>query len=281
MIHTTGSTVVPDAQLRAPTRSPGGLRGELGVCPPVAWQLFLRRLQAGYRQSVLGYLWLLLPPLATAGVWVALSRARVLQFGRTEIPYPLYVLTGTILWQLFVDALNAPLQRLTTSRPILTKTRIPHEAILLAGLFDVLFGFAVRMAVLVPVLAWYRVGVSASLLLVPLGIASLVTLGFALGLLLTPAGMLYTDVSRGLTLVTGLGFFLTPILYPLPLSGPASTLRALNPVTPLLVSTRGWLTGGAAAPADGFAAVLCMAVAALALGWWGYRLARPHLVARL
>ncbi|HEY0153591.1 MAG TPA: hypothetical protein VGB92_16400 [Longimicrobium sp.] len=275
------STTVRDAVLRAPSHSVDGLRGEMAVAWRVGWQLFRKGLQAGYRQSLLGYLWLLLPPLATAGVWIALSRTRVLQVGRTEIPYPLFVLSGTVLWQLFVDSLNAPLRSLTASRAILTKTRIPHEAVLIAGVLEALFGFAVRLAVLLPVLAWYGVGISASLLLFPLGVFSLVILGFGIGLALAPTGMLYTDVSRGLTLAAGLGYFLTPIVYPLPASGPATALGVLNPVAPLLVATRGWLTGGALLPPRGFGIVAALSAGVFALAWWGYRAARPHLVSRL
>ncbi|MBV9773019.1 MAG: ABC transporter permease [Gemmatimonadetes bacterium] len=270
-----------DSQLHSPGSFAAGIGADARVSPPVAWQLFLRRLQSEHRRSLLGYLWLLLPPLATTGAWVALNAARVLTVGRTDLPYPLYVLTGTVLWQLFVDALNAPLQRLTASRAILTKSRIPHEAFLLAGVLDVLFNFAVRLLVLVPVLAWFGVRPAASMLLAPLGVGALLLLGFALGLLLAPVGLLYPDVPRGLTLATGIWFFLTPVLYPLPVTGGASVLRVANPVSPLLTTARGWLTGGAAAPAPGFVAVVAASLAALAVGWSCYRLARPHLVSRL
>lgn len=41
-------------------------------------------------------------------------------------------------------------------RNILAKSRVPHEAFLLAGLFEVLFNFAVRAAVALPVFLWLR-----------------------------------------------------------------------------------------------------------------------------
>ncbi|HEU0077798.1 MAG TPA: hypothetical protein VFQ76_09145, partial [Longimicrobiaceae bacterium] len=203
-----------ESQLRSPGAFAAGIRSDLRVAPSVAWQLFVRRLQAGYRQSWLGYLWLLLPPLATSGAWVYLNSARILDVGRTDLPYPVYVLTGTLLWQVFADALGAPLQQLTAARAILTKSRIPHEAMLLAGVVEVGFNFLVRLAVLVPVLLWFGVRWSPSLLLAPLGVAALLLLGFSIGLLLAPVGLLYQDVSRGLVLATGIWFFLTPVIYP-------------------------------------------------------------------
>jgi lipopolysaccharide transport system permease protein len=274
-------TYSAEPQLRAGGSFAAETWRDLSVAGPVAWQLFVRRLQAGYRRSLLGYLWLVLPPLATTGVWVALNAAQVLRVGGTRVPYPLFVLAGTVLWQLFVDALNAPLAQLSGSRAILGKSRIPHEAFLLAGAIEVLFNFAVRALVLLPVFAWFGGAPAASLLLAPAGVAALLLLGFAAGLLLAPLGLLYADVARALTLATGVLFFLTPVLYPLPAAGPAAVLRVANPVAPLLSTTREWLTGGAPAPAAGFVPVVAASLVALAMGWLCYRLARPHLISRL
>ena len=206
-----------DSQLRAPGRFAAGLWADLRVAPPLAWRLFVHGLRARYRQSWLGYLWLLLPPLATTLTWVYLNRAGVLDVGETVgVPYPVYVLTGTLLWQVFAEALHSPLQQLGAARRILTKSRMPHEALLLAGLVEVLFNFAVRLVVLVPVLVWFGTRPGAALLVAPLGVLALLVAGFTLGLLLTPAGLLYQDVSRGLTLAAGFWFFLTPVIYPPP-----------------------------------------------------------------
>ena len=270
-----------EPQLRTPGRLVSDLWSDLRVAPSVAWRLFLHGLRAGYRQSRLGYAWLLLPPLATTATWVYLNSIRVLDVGPTETPYTVYVLTGTVLWQVFAEALQSPLQQLTAARSILTKSRTPHEALLLAGLFEVLFNLAVRAFVLLPVYVWFGPVWSLSMLLVPLGVAALLLLGFSAGLLLAPAGLLYKDVARGLSLLLGFWFFLTPVIYPPPTRGTASLLVSLNPVAPLLVTTRRWLTSGVVAPERGFAQVFALSLLMFAAGWLFYRLARPHLVARL
>lgn len=241
-----------------------------------AWQLFRCNLQARYRRSWLGYLWLLLPTVGTTLVWVYVQSKKIVDVGPTGVSYPLYVLTGIILWQVFVDALNAPLQQLAASKPLLTRSRVPHEALILAGAFEVVLNCAVRLVVLAPLLIAARTPVGSSLLLVPYGLTALLIFGLAIGLLLAPVGMLYDDVSRALLLVTGFLFFLTPIVYPTPSSG----ILLLNPVTPLLDTTRAWLLGGEAL-ADGFSIVMAVALAMLFLAWMFERLARPHMVARL
>lgn len=270
-----------DSQLHHPVRFARGLWSDLRVSPPVAWRLFLNNLQASYRQSRLGYFWLLLPPLATTATWVFLNSAKILDVGPTGSPYPVYVLTGTVLWQVFAEALLSPLQRLSSARNILTKSKVPHEALLLAGVMEVLFNFAVRFLVALPVVAWFGTPPHASALLAPLGVAALLLLGFSIGLLLAPIGLLYQDVSRGLSLIVGFWFFLTPVIYP-PNERWASSLPGmLNPVTPLLLKTRAWITREAAPPEGGFLWVLCVSLICLCVAWVFYRLARPHLISRL
>ncbi|HEX2094153.1 MAG TPA: ABC transporter permease [Longimicrobiaceae bacterium] len=271
----TETVYTASSELHHPLRFLADAVGDLRRSPAVAWTLFRSNLQARYRRAWLGYLWLLLPTLGTAAIGVYLQSRRIVVTAPTEVPYPVYVLSGTILWQVFADALNVSLQHLTAGRQLITRSRVPHEALVLAGVLEVLLNCAVRLAVLAAVLVAFAVPVGATVLLVPFGIAGLVLLGLSLGLFAAPAGMLYDDVVRAMTLVTGFWFFLTPVVYRAPQEG----LLRFNPVTPLLDTTRGWLTSGGATP--GFATVAILAVAALVLAWLLYRLARPHLVARL
>lgn len=273
-----------ESQLRSPARFAAETWADLRVSPRLAWRLFLHSLRANYRRSWLGYLWLLAPPLATTATWVFLNAARVLDVGPTETPYTVHVLSGTMLWQVFADAINSPLQQLSNARAILTKSRAPHEALLLAGVIEVLFNFAVRLFVLLPVLVWFGPHLSltpAALVLAPFGVAALLLLGFALGLLLAPFGLLYQDVPRGLALAVGFWFFLTPVIYPWPPAGRAALLAKLNPVAPLLEATRGWLTTGRTESARGFLFVSALTLPVLLTAWLLQRLARPHIIARL
>lgn len=257
------------------------LWADLHVSPPVAWRLFARNMQARYRQSWLGYLWLLLPPIATTLTWVYLNAANILNVGQTSVPYPIYVLTGTLLWQVFVDAMNNPLQQLAASRDMMTKARIPHEALLLSGLIEVVFNFCVRLLILIVTLAWFQFPLTWTWLLMPLGVLSLLLLGLAIGLLLTPIGLLYQDVSRALGMAMGFWFFFTPVIYPPPTQWPISLLASLNPVAPLLITTRNWLTLSTPALAPGMIPVVIFAFLLLLLAWIQYRIAKPHLIARL
>jgi lipopolysaccharide transport system permease protein len=105
--------------------------------------------------------------------------------------------------------------------------------------------------------------------------------GFMIGLLVTPLGLLYGDVQQSLPITSTFLMLLTPVLYPVPASGLPARIAALNPLTPLVTTTRDWLTTGSADHVTGFVAVSAVTVTLLVLGWIAYRLALPHLIARL
>ncbi|HET8773305.1 MAG TPA: ABC transporter permease, partial [Thermoanaerobaculia bacterium] len=251
-----------DSELLHPARFTREAVSDLRRSFAPAWQLFRRNLQIRYRRSWLGYVWLLLPTVGTTLVWVYIQSRRIVDVAPTDVPYPVFVLAGTILWQVFVDALNAPLQQLTASRPLITRSRVPHEALILAGAFEVLLNCAMRLLVLGALLIGFRMPVGPAVLLVPAGIAALLLSGLALGLVAAPLGLLYDDVGRAIALVTGFLFFLTPVIYRAPSAG----ILRFNPITPLLDTTRAWLTSGAAR-SGGFALVTAASLAALLLGW--------------
>jgi len=225
----------------------------------LGWRLFVRNIRTQYRQSILGYFWAVIPPVVTTLVWVFLNATDIFQIGETDLPYPVYVLVGTLLWQGFVDALNSPFQQLTGSQSMLTKINFPREALILAGLGEVIFSFIIRLILVIVVLFIFRVGVSPMVLMAPMGIIALLVLGITLGLLLAPLAM----------------------LYPVPTSGPAALLARLNPVSPLLVTTREMLTHGAISQLTFFLFFMSLTFIGFIFSWIFFRLAMPHIIERL
>ena len=270
-----------ESQLRNPRQLAISIRHDLRKARLLAKRLFVHQLKAQYRRSLLGYGWLLLPPLATMLVWTYLRRTQLISVGQTTIPYPLFVLAGTMLWQLFVDALNAPLRQLQRAQATLTTINYPIEALLMSGVIEVLFNFMIRFLLLIAGILLAGVSLQATLLIAPLGMVALVILGTALGIWLAIPGLLYHDIGRGLAIITSLWFFVTPIIYPLPTHGGMAQIAHFNPVIPLLTTTRDWLLTGSVNSLSWFWGVTIISIFLLVAGWLILRLARPHLIARL
>jgi lipopolysaccharide transport system permease protein len=262
----------PESPLRQPAKFVRDMIADLLASRELAWRLFLRDLSAQYRNSVLGYVWVFLPPLVASLPFVYLNSTGVVRMGETPIPYAAYAMVGTIIWQTFVDALNSPLRTLNAARSMLTRINFPREAILLSGLMQVGFTFLVRLVLLIAVFGAFALEPAATAPLFFVGMLSVVGTGFMIGLLLTPVG---------LPIASTFLMLLTPVLYPVPASGFGAIVSALNPLTPLVTTTRDWLTTGHVAHLGGFILVSAVTVTFLVFGWVAYRLALPHLIARL
>lgn len=254
---------------------------DLRLSVGLAWQLARRDLKAQYRQSLFGYLWALLPPLLVAGSFIALKAGGVFSAGAISVAYGAYVITGTLLWQIFADAVVAPLRLVTASRDILVRVNFPREAIILAGVLTTFFGAVVRLVVIVPVLFYYQITPTIHIIFAAYGVLSLILAGTCVGLLVTPIGVLYRDVEKVLPSVLMLWMLLTPVAYPISTLGGETAWLAFNFISPLIEASRSWIIGGAPIPWLTVAEVNGGVLLALLAGWLLLRLAAPHLVARL
>lgn len=270
-----------ESSLRKPVQFVVGMFQDLWVAHELAWRLAVRDISAQYRQTALGMLWVFILPLGNALVWIFLQRSGVVAVGEASIPYPAYVFSGTILWSIFQDAVNAPLQQTTAARPILARINFPREALIVSGIHQALFNAVIKFAVLVPALAFFGILPGWDFLLLPFGIFALVLAGTAVGLFLTPIGMFYTDIGKALPLLMQLLMYLAPVVFVVPAVGWAATVFRLNPLTPLIRTARDWLTGMPVEHLGNFLAVNLFMIALLFVSWIIYRAAMPILVERM
>jgi lipopolysaccharide transport system permease protein len=271
----------PESSLARPRLLAAQMLRDLAASRGLAWRLALRDVRAQYRQTILGLFWAFLTPLMTAVTWIFLRRSGVVSVGDTGLPYPLYVFSGSILWAILVESLVAPLAQTVTATNILAKLSFPREAVVISGVLQVSFNAGIKIALLIPALIVAGIRPGWGLLAFPLGVLSLVLVGTAIGLLLTPVGMLFTDVRRAIPLVMGLVMFVTPVVFPMPASGWSRELFERNPLSPLILAARAWLTGGTPELFGYFLAVNAVAVVALLVGWVAYRLSIPIFIERL
>jgi lipopolysaccharide transport system permease protein len=271
----------PESPLRRPVRMLREMFHDLRASRELAWRLCVRDISAQYRQSMLGYVWAFVPPLVASLPFIYLRSQGIVGIKATTIPYAAYALIGTMIWQVFVDALNSPLKTVIAAKTMLAKINFPREAILLSGLGQVFFNFLIRLVLLVAVFAWFRIVPPSTAVLFPVGILALITIGFMIGVLLTPIGILYTDVTQLIPVLSVFLMLLTPVVYPPPQHGLAASIAGFNPLTPLVVATRDWVTIGQSSHMFGFWVVTGVAIVLLFSGWVLYRVALPHIVARI
>jgi lipopolysaccharide transport system permease protein len=271
----------PRSGLRSPLVMARQMWKDLLDSRELAWRLTVRDIRAQYRQSLLGILWAFLPPIATALIFVLLNSRKIINISETTIPYPAFAMFGTVLWQIFVESLNAPLKSVNKSKSMLTKIHFPREALILSAIEQTLFNICIKLLILIAIFIVFNISLTWGTLLCLPAILILMLLGLTFGLLLTPIGMLYTDVTQGLTIITGLWFFLTPVVYPALSGFPFSLLTLLNPVCPILTGARTLATEGILYNPVPFFWVTFIMLPVLIMAWVIYRLAMPILIERI
>ncbi len=271
----------PESQIRNPRVMLRTMFRDLWAGRELAWQLAVRDIKAQYRQTALGLLWAFILPLAHTLTWIFLNASGIVTVRETALPYPVYVFTGTMLWAIFMDAVNAPLQQTMAAKPMLAKINFPREALVVSGIYQTLFNGGIKIVLLLAVLAVMGIWPGWSLLWFPLGVLSLILAGTALGLLITPVGLLYTDVGKSLPLLLQFLMYLSPVVFAMPTSGIAALVYKLNPMTPLILNSRNWLTGLPSEYLGYFFLVNALVMGLLMLVWVVYRAAMPTLIERM
>jgi lipopolysaccharide transport system permease protein len=243
-------------------------------------QLAERDIKAQYRQSYLGIIWAFITPLATAAVWIVLNLTGTVNVTDTGVPYPVFAFVGTLLWSILTEAINSPTQSTNSAKNLLTKINFPKEALIISGIYKLLFNSSIKILLLVVLVFLFDIGFQWSLLLLPFTILGAVLFGTTIGLLLTPVSMLYRDIGK----IVGFGInflmYITPVVYPVPSGGLMKTVMELNPFTPIILTARDLVTGMSPDHLWYFFGVMLVSLPVFILAMVFYRISIPIIVER-
>lgn len=247
----------------------------------LAKRLFLRDKKAEYRQSIFGVLWAFITPLTNALVWIFLSASGAVDIKGTGIPYPLFVFIGTMLWSVFSESVNMPLVQTNTSKALISKINFPKEAILIAGFYKTMFNTSIKIGILIVALIFFKITFSFSLIGFLLGVIFLAIFGIAIGLFMTPIGMLYTDVGRAIPMILSFLMYLTPVVYKETRFKALQSFIDLNPLTPIINTIRNLATGGNFDNPIYLIIIFFFTLIIGFIGWIFYRISIPIIVERM
>jgi ABC-2 type transport system permease protein len=197
--------------------------------------LVSRDLKVKYADSVLGYLWSVLEPLAMAGVyWFVFTKLMTRQVGAD--PYIVFLLCGMLPWQWASASLRSSMKALSKDSKLVKSTNLPREIWVLRTVASKFVEFLYA----IPVLAFFALITQAELtwwvVFAPLACLIQTILLVGAGLMLAPLAVLYGDVERLMRIVMRLLFYFSPVIYGLHdvtdsgRLGPAGKLFILNPL---------------------------------------------------
>lgn len=247
----------------------------------LARQLAERDIKAQYRQSYLGVIWAFITPLATALVWIFLNGTGTIRLSDTGVPYPVYAFSGTLLWSIIKDAINSPMQSTNAAKGILSKINFPKEALIISGIYKLLFNSSIKILLLVIFVFVYGIGFHPSLLLLPFSILAAVFFGTTIGLFITPIGLLYKDVGKLITFSLQFLMYVTPVVYAIPKAGLMRTIMEWNPFTPIILTGRDLAVGITPEYLSYFLIIIAICIPLFFIALVFYRISIPILVERI
>jgi lipopolysaccharide transport system permease protein len=184
------------------------------------------------------------------------------------IPYPLFAYSGLLLWTFFSVAVSSGMNSLIGNTSLVTKVYFPRVFIPAAAVGAGLVDFAVGAVLLVPLAAYYGVGVTPKLLLLPAFVGLAALLALSAGMVTSALTVRYRDLRHALPFLLQLWMFASPVIYPVGVvPGRWRWLLAANPMTGVLEGFRASLTG---APFDWALVAVPLAAAPLLLAFAFY-----------
>ena len=175
-------------------------------------QLVNRDLAQRYKQSVLGYFWVILNPLAQMLV-MSFVFSHIFSQANLGVPYALFLFVALLPWTLFANSLTAATNSLVSNAGLLAKIYFPREILVLGSILAKVVDFAFSSLILVAMMIFYQQGISINILWVLVIFAIQFVFTYGLGLLFAAFNLFYRDMQYLLNLIILVWMYLTPIMY--------------------------------------------------------------------
>ena len=242
---TTRGASIPSPDMRDPARqaSPWETLGRLWELRESILFYTRREVAAQYKESVLGFLWVLIQPAASLAVYMMVRGLVFRQEGESLREMFIVIAAGVLIYRGFSSVVSESSALIRIRRQLVQRTIFPLEMIpvarSLAAMFDMAVGWILTLAVF-GALGW----LSPTSLLSPLLLLPLVVGVVGVSWLLAAAGVFLGDLKNVVPIVVHLLFFLTPVIYTVDMVPAAwRWLAWLNPLTSLIEAARAALLG--------------------------------------
>jgi homopolymeric O-antigen transport system permease protein len=202
-----------------------------------------RDLKVRYKQTAIGAGWAILQPFLTMLVFT-LFFGKLARIPSEGLPYPVFYYAGLLPWIYFAGAVTNATSTMVEHQRAITKIYFPRLLLPLSSVLSGLVDFAISFAILVAMMAYYRMAPGAAALLLPLFLLLAVATALAAGLWLSALNAIYRDIRYVVPFLVQFWLFASPVAYPSSLV-PARWrwLYGLNPMAGVIESFRWTLTG--------------------------------------
>jgi lipopolysaccharide transport system permease protein len=211
--------------------------------------LTARNVAVIYRQSFLGIGWALIRPVITALIFtIIFGRIAGFESQVQSTRYPLFVLTGLVIWNFFASSLASASESVVAQANVISKTYFPRLILPLSAIGVASVDFLVQLMLLLVFMVLSVSKPTIAILTLPLWFAAAAAVALASGLWLTALNVRFRDVKHAVPFLIQTMLYLTPVIYPASLIPPSwQWISGLNPMFCIVQGFR-WSLLGTEAP---------------------------------
>jgi lipopolysaccharide transport system permease protein len=238
----------PVQTIRPPSFSMWALGQHLGrliQCRDLLYTLTLHRISIRYKQSVLGYFWAVLHPVLLLLLYTIIF-SHLVTVPTHGVPYAIFAFSALLPWTYFSNGLSGATIGLPAHANLMSKVYFPREILPLSYVLAALLDFLIASVVLVVLMFYYGVRLTASALWVIPAMLTLTVLLTGLALFTSALQARFRDVGVALPLLLQVWMFATPVVYSR--ASVPQSLRPwydLNPLVAIMETFRSALLHGA------------------------------------
>jgi len=190
------------------------------------WMLAWRDIQVQYKQTFFGFAWAIIVPFVQIVVFTIFFGKllgvgdKIDEVAERQIPYPLFALSGQVIWNCFSSGVTGASNGLLANAAIVRKVYVPRLALPLAGLGKPTLDALIASVFLYVLAAWYAgvpdndVWLSYKLPLTIIFLAASLIPALAMGMIFAAITVFYRDLKLVLPFLLQILFYATPVIYP-------------------------------------------------------------------
>ena len=223
-----------------------------------------RELKRKYSRSYLGVLWSVLNPLFSMAV---MSAVFSVMFRRSIENFPIYLLTGNIIWGLFAGATNTSMTALVDNKQLLIKVKLPLQVFTLSRVYTSMMNFGYSFLAYLVFLIIFKIQPQWTMFAIIPIIGLLLLFAAGLSLFLSVVYVFFGDIKHLYSVVLNLWMYLSAIFYPITaLSELMQQIVGANPMYCYIAAVRGCMMYGTLPDAGLWLRMILWAVGLFAFG---------------
>ena len=173
----------------------------------LAW----RDVAVRYKQTVIGIAWAVIRPFLTMVIFTIVFGKLAKLPSDGDVPYPVLVFAGMLPWFLFSSILSEAANSLVGNANLISKVYFPRVIVPASTGVVALLDFAVNLAILFGIMAWYRFVPNWQIAFLPAFILLAVLASFGPALLITSLNVKYRDFRYIIPFIVQLGLYISPV----------------------------------------------------------------------